>query len=141
MYDQIKKCLITQMPVPSQVILHNTISRGKNLRSIVNKILIQINAKLGGEPWAVSDMPFTNKPTMVIGYDVFHKPKANSYLAFCATVNRNFNKYWSSYIQQKQYQEIADKLTKVMGEALEAFKKTNGIYPSNIIIYRDGVGE
>lgn len=91
MYDQIKKCLITQMPVPSQVVLHNTISRGKNLRSIVNKILIQMNAKLGGQPWAVSDMPFTNKPTMVVGYDVFHKPNSNSYLAFCATTNRNFN--------------------------------------------------
>ena len=85
------------MPVPSQVVLHNTISRGKNLRSIVNKILIQMNAKLGGCPWAISDMPFTNKPTMVIGYDVFHKAKANSYLAFCATVNRNFNQYWSTY--------------------------------------------
>ena len=118
------------MPVPSQVVLHNTISRGKNLRSIVNKILIQMNAKLGGQPWAVSQMPFTNQPTMVVGYDVFHKPKANSYLAFCATVNRNFNQYWSSYIQQREYQEIAEKLQSVMVEALEAFKTSNGVYPS-----------
>ena len=99
MYDQIKKTLLTQMPVPSQVVLQNTISRGKNLRSIVNKILIQMNAKLGGCPWAVSHMPFTNKPTMVVGYDVFHKAKANSYLAYCSTVNRDFNRYWSTYIQ------------------------------------------
>ena len=28
-----------------------------------------------------------------------------------------------------------------MTEALEAFKKTNGVYPSNLIIYRDGVGD
>ena len=90
---------MTQMPVPSQVVLQNTISRGKNLRSIVNKILIQICTKLGGQPWSVSNMPFTNKPTMVVGYDVFHKAKSNSYLAFCATVNRNFNQYWSSYFQ------------------------------------------
>ena len=129
------------MPVPSQVVLHNTISRGKNLRSIVNKILIQINAKLGGEPWAVSGMPFTSKPTMVCGYDVFHKPKANSYLAFCGTVNRNFNQYWSAYIQQREYQEIADKLQSVVSEALDAFKTSNGIYPSQVIFYRDGVGE
>lgn len=28
-----------------------------------------------------------------------------------------------------------------MGEALEAFKKSNGVYPNNVIFYRDGVGE
>ena len=102
-----------------------------------------MNAKLGGQPWAISDMPasFNNKPTMVVGYDVFHKPKANSYLAFCATTNRNFNQYWSSYIQQREYQEIADKLQTVMGEAMDAFKTSNGIYPSQVIFYRDGVGE
>lgn len=76
----------------------NTISRGKNLRSIVNKILIQMNTKMGGEPWSVSDMPFTNMPTMVVGYDVYHKAKGNSYLAFCATTNRNFNVYFSRFI-------------------------------------------
>ena len=119
------------MPVPSQVVLHNTIAKGKNIRSIVNKILIQMNAKLGGQPWAISDMPFTDKPTMVVGYDVFHKPKADSYLAFCATVNRNFNQYWSTWIQHREYQEISDKLQNVMAEALEAFKTSNGgIYPA-----------
>ena len=78
---------------------------------------------------------------MVCGYDVFHKPKANSYLAFCGTVNRNFNQYWSAYIQQREYQEIADKLQSVVSEALDAFKTSNGIYPSQVIFYRDGVGE
>jgi 23S rRNA pseudouridine2604 synthase len=30
---------LTEFPVPSQVVLCNTIAKGKNLRSIVNKIL------------------------------------------------------------------------------------------------------
>jgi aubergine-like protein len=54
-------------------VLASTISKGKNLRSICNKILIQINAKAGGEPWAVSEIPFMTKPTMIVGYDVHHK--------------------------------------------------------------------
>ena len=143
MYDPIKKCLLKIMPVPSQVVLHNTVARGKNLRSIVNKILIQMNAKLGGEPWCVSNQPesFASKPTMVCGYDVFHKAKSNSYLAFCGTVNRSFNRYWSSYIQQREYQEIAEQLQNVMSEALDGFKKLNGIYPKQLVFYRDGVGE
>jgi hypothetical protein len=67
------------------VVLSNTISRGKGVRSIVNKILIQINAKLNSEPWGISDLPLFNVPTMIIGYDVHHKHGKNSLLAFCAT--------------------------------------------------------
>jgi hypothetical protein len=40
LYDDIKRFLLQEFPVPSQVVLCNTISKGKNLRSIVNKILI-----------------------------------------------------------------------------------------------------
>ena len=110
LYNEVKTLLFKVMPVPSQVVLQNTISRGKNVRSIVTKILIQMNSKIGGEPWAISDMPFTNMPTMIVGYDVYHKMKAKSYLAYCATTNRNFTTYWTSYMQQAEYQEIADKL-------------------------------
>lgn len=39
-YSDIKKLLISSIPVPSQVVLSSTIARGKNLRSICNKILI-----------------------------------------------------------------------------------------------------
>jgi aubergine len=99
-YEGIKKLLMTERPVPSQVILSNTISRGKNLRSICNKILIQINAKIGGEPWALSDMPLMNKPCMIIGYDVFHKRGKHSQLALCATVSRTGTKYWSKSVEQ-----------------------------------------
>ena len=42
------------------------------MRSIVNKILIQINAKIGGVPWAVDKLPLLNVPAMVCGMDVFH---------------------------------------------------------------------
>jgi len=39
-YDDVKKFLLTEFPIPSQVVLTSTIQRGKNLRSIVSKILI-----------------------------------------------------------------------------------------------------
>jgi putative heme iron utilization protein len=39
-YDEVKRFLLAEFPIPSQVVLCNTISRGKNLRSIINKILI-----------------------------------------------------------------------------------------------------
>jgi hypothetical protein len=40
LYDDLKRLLITDIPVPSQVVICNTIAKGKNVRSICNKILI-----------------------------------------------------------------------------------------------------
>ena len=90
LYDDLKRLLLKDLPVPSQVVLANTISRGKNVRSICSKILIQICAKVGGEPWAISDMPFFDKPAMVCGIDVYHKigNGTKSILAFCASMNK-----------------------------------------------------
>lgn len=31
-----------------------------------------MNAKVGGIPWSIDKIPYFNKPTMVIGYDVHH---------------------------------------------------------------------
>lgn len=56
-YDEVKKFLLTEFAVPSQVVLTSTIQKGKNLRSIMNKVLIQINAKIGGIPWTVDALP------------------------------------------------------------------------------------
>ena len=32
-----------------------------------------MNAKIGGVPWSVGDLPYFNIPTMLVGYDVHHK--------------------------------------------------------------------
>lgn len=41
------------MPVASQVIMSRTISRGDKLKSITEKIALQITCKLGGALWAL----------------------------------------------------------------------------------------
>ena len=56
--------------------------------SIICKIIIQIQAKLGGVPWAfeIEDLDvFKKEPTMVIGYDRF-----DSIVSVCATMDRNY---------------------------------------------------
>ncbi len=40
LYDEIKRMLLEEIPIVSQVVLVGTIRAGKNLRSIVAKILI-----------------------------------------------------------------------------------------------------
>lgn len=145
LYDDIKRFLLAEFPVPSQVVLCNTISKGKNLRSIVNKILIQITAKIGGIPWTVDALPFMEKPTMICGMDVFHSTSLGkkSVLALTASINVSATKYFSSCVVQGELgEEAANSLQNGMTKALEAFKKANnGAYPERMIFYRDGVGE
>jgi aubergine len=94
------------------VVLSNTISRGKNVRSICNKILIQICAKIGGEPWAISDMPFFDKPTMICGIDVYNKVgnSSRSIMAFTASINQRATKFWSCVKIQEDGQEFSNTL-------------------------------
>jgi aubergine-like protein len=85
LYDDVKKFLLTEFPVPSQVVLVGTIAKGKNLRSIVSKVLIQMNAKVGGIPWAV---------------DGFHSTALGkkSVLALTASMNQSATTYWSTSV-------------------------------------------
>lgn len=144
LYDDIKRFLLTEYPIPSQVVLAQTISRGKNLRSIISKVLIQMCAKLGGIPWAVDNLPFMDKPTMICGLDVFHATNLGkkSVLALSASMNNSATTYWStSVVQDDVGQEASNTLCIGMASACEAFKRANGAYPAQIIFYRDGVGE
>ena len=58
-----KKCCI-EKPIPSQVMTATVLGKPKGLMSVATKVALQMNCKLGGEPWAVK-IPLKN--TMVIG--------------------------------------------------------------------------
>ncbi|CAK75192.1 unnamed protein product (macronuclear) [Paramecium tetraurelia] len=136
-----KACKVISMATfgcASQVIVEKTLQR--NTRSIVNKILIQLNAKIGGTPWALDGMPdmFTNQPTMICGVDIFTKAGRKSQLAFCSTINRQFSRYYSQVITSG---EFCSHLQLCLKAALLAFKQELSVYPKNVIIYRDGVGD
>ena len=143
LYDDLKRFFTTERPIPNQVVLTSTANSEKGLRSICNKILSQICAKMGGVPWNVNKLPFSNKPTMIVGIDVFHKINSGkrSVLAFTATMNRFFSQYWSTVRIHEEGQEIGTQLQSALFEALEEFKKVNNCYPASVIVYRDGVSE
>ena len=48
-YAAVKKLCCLEMPIASQVINSKTISNEKRLTSVVQKVALQINCKLGGE--------------------------------------------------------------------------------------------
>lgn len=80
---------------------------------------------------------------MVCGMDIFHKQGtgSKSILAFTASLNQTVTRYWSSAKVQDEGQEISNTLQQIVSEALTEFKAKNGVFPMQMVIYRDGVGD
>jgi aubergine-like protein len=141
LYDDLKRLTFTTFPVPNQVILSATLKKEKGLRSVINKVIIQINAKVGGIPWALDQLPFKSEICMVVGIDMFKKQGDFSVLGYCATMDSTFGKYGSF---PKIINRPGDELTRIKEcteQALEQFKADNKVYPSVIVVFRDGVSD
>lgn len=139
-YSAIKKVCCVEAPVPSQVIVAKTISRPDKLRSVVQKIALQINCKLGGELWAVK-IPF-NK-LMVVGIDSYHDATKGkqSVGGFVASTNRLCTRWYSKVCFQRPGQELVHGLQICLTSALRKFHEENHFLPEKIVIFRDGVGD
>ena len=51
-YDAIKRICCIENSIPSQVVTSNVLN-GQKAKSVITKIAIQMNCKLGGEIWGV----------------------------------------------------------------------------------------
>uniref|UniRef100_A0A803V4Y4 Piwi-like protein 2 n=1 Tax=Ficedula albicollis TaxID=59894 RepID=A0A803V4Y4_FICAL len=140
-YGAIKKLCCVQSPVPSQVINAQSLTGhpGK-IRSVVQKVLLQINCKLGGQLWGV-DIPL--KQLMVVGMDVHHSRSQGmrSVIGFVASMNHILTKWYSRVVFQMPHQEIADSLRLCLSQALKRFYELNHSLPMKIVVYRDGVSD
>ncbi|XP_026756481.2 piwi-like protein Ago3 [Galleria mellonella] len=139
-YAAIKKICCADNPIPSQVINARTIMNQQKVRSVTQKILLQINCKLGGTLWNIA-IPY--KTAMVIGIDSYHDVgrKRRSVCSFVASYNQTMTHWYSKAVFQEQGQEIVDSLKSCLVDALKHYLRTNGKFPDRIIIYRDGVGD
>ena len=126
--------------VPSQVVLSKTLSKKQSLMSVVTKVCIQLNCKLGGEAWTL-EVPLKN--IMVVGIDSYHDSakKGQSVGALVASMNGTLTKYYSRCVFQHTHQELLDGLKVCLQAAIRQYYEINKQPPSRIIIYRDGVGD
>ena len=139
-YDKIKRMLINYLPVPSQMIISKTIGAGKNLRSIITKLYVQLCAKIGGIPWAIDNLPFSDKPSMVVGIDVYNKAALKTTIfSMVATMNPTFSAYWSNSSFSTAEHDLKEFLGDNIQKAIENFKRVNNILPVNIIVFREGI--
>ena len=113
-----------------------------NLAKATN-ILRQINSKAGGDLYNLKfPEELHNKRTMLIGIDVCHAGP-QSIVGFSASINCEMSQYFSDYLIQKKGKEIVeDNMCKLITQAIVEFAKNNHKeYPTNFVIYRDGVGD
>ena len=140
-YDAVKRICCLEFPVPSQVVTSAIIDDVRKRRSVVTKVAIQMNCKLGGELWTTM-IPMKN--VMICGIDTYHdsEKKNASVCAFVATTNENKSKYFSRATIQSTHQELSNNLTITVKSACEFYRKiNNGQLPEKIIIYRDGISD
>ncbi|XP_075148172.1 argonaute 3 [Haematobia irritans] len=139
-YNAIKKICCAEMPVPSQVVNSRTLANDAKNRSIVQKIMLQMNCKLGGSLWSVK-IPF--RSVMICGIDSYHDPaqKGNSVAAFVGSLNDSYTKWFSKAVMQTKREEIVGGLCSSFIAALKAYQIENQRFPDSVIIYRDGVGD
>ena len=140
-YSAVKRVCCVEMPVASQVIMSRTISRGDKLKSITEKIALQVNCKLGGALWALA-IPMDN--CMICGIDVYHAGNGQSkgsVAGFVASLDKLLTIWHSKICIQGKRQEIVDMLQMCLISAVKAYHRHNTRYPDRIIIYRDGVSD
>ncbi|XP_044317447.1 protein argonaute-3 isoform X2 [Drosophila rhopaloa] len=139
-YSAIKKICCSELPIPSQVVNAKTLLNDQKNRSVVQKIVLQMNCKIGGSLWTVK-IPFKN--VMVCGIDSYHDPsnRGNSVAAFVASMNSSYTQWFSKAVFQTKSEEIVNGLTASFEIALQIYLKRNGYLPENVIIYRDGIGD
>ncbi|XP_033230156.1 piwi-like protein Siwi isoform X2 [Belonocnema kinseyi] len=140
-YSAIKKKCCVDRPVLSQVVLTKTImAKGRPNLTAATKIAIQMNCKLGGAGWTV-EIPSGN--IMVAGFDVCHDKtvKGRDFGALVASLDKNFSRYFSSVSAHASGEELSNDLGVSMCKAVQKYQELNGVLPSAIIFYRDGVGE
>uniref|UniRef100_A0A1B0CSE4 Uncharacterized protein n=2 Tax=Lutzomyia longipalpis TaxID=7200 RepID=A0A1B0CSE4_LUTLO len=142
LYAAVKKVCCYQNPVPSQVIMARTLgqSNESKVRSIVMKILLQMNCKVGGTLWSIN-IPMGG--TMICGVDAYHDPaqRSASVTGFVASSNSTFTRWYSTAIIQNIREEVSRSLGLAIKEALIAYRQGNGCLPERIVIFRDGIGD
>jgi len=139
-YSVVKKKCCIDKPIPSQVMTATVLGKPKGLMSVATKVALQMNCKLGGEPWSVN-IPLKN--TMVIGYDTYHDSvqKNKSVGALVASINGTFTKFVSTAEFHSSPTEMTDRMCPMVLKALRRYNEQNTIVPERVIMYRDGVGD
>lgn len=141
-YGAVKKRCAIDYGIPSQCFLAKHMNNPKGLMSVCSKLVMQMNAKQGGEPWGIKT-PLKN--IMILGYDVHHAGPGGgggmSIGAMTATFNASLGRCYSTVAKLPSREEVATCVGQMFEKCLKAYLERNNVLPDRIMMFRDGVGE
>jgi aubergine-like protein len=144
LYAKLKKHSICKNGYVSQVVKTRSI-RKKGALSVCSKILLQINAKLGGISYKINlTKEVKDRKLMVLGVDSSHIKGKRTGVAMVASINDSFSDFYNKeeIINEENKAQLKFCVSAFIEEAIEEFKKVKvnkGEKPKGIIIYRQGV--
>ena len=145
LYRRLKIHSLCKNGYVSQVIKVRSINNPKRAMSVCSKILLQINAKLGGTSYKINlNKEIKDRRLMVIGVDSSHIKGMRTGVAMVASVNENFTDFYNKeeIIKEENKAQLKFCVSSFIEEAIEQFKKekgNKGEKPKGIVIYRQGV--
>ena len=132
-YDQIKTYLLSKEGIPSQIILEKTATKQNGLRSVFNKIIVQMCSKVGGTPWIIDNMPMRQTPLMIMSYSINSKNVISS----VGTCDNNFSVY-NNFECKFTIETKNEELERMFIDLIKKFIRKNNICPKKVIIFREG---
>ena len=141
-YTELKRNSLCKNGYVSQVIKAESI-KTKGVMNVCSKILLQINAKLGGISYkSIQDKSIKEKKLMVIGVESSHINGKGTGVAMVATINDSFTNFFNKETiieEENNKEQLQYNINDFIEKAIEVYEKENKEYPKGIIIYRQGV--
>ena len=141
-YPELKKHSLCTNGYVSQVVKAKSIQK-KGAMSVCSKILLQINAKLGGISYkTIQDKSIIDRKLMVVGVDSSHIKGKGTGVAMVATINNSFTNFFNKeeiIEEENNKEQLQYCISSFIEKAIEVYKKENKESPKGIIIYRQGV--
>ena len=142
LYNDLKKHSLCKNGYVSQIVKAKSL-KSKGMMSICSKILLQINAKLGGVSYkTIIEKPIKERKLMVVGVDSSHFMKKTG-VAMVSTIDDSFADFYNKeqIIIEDKIEQFQFCVSTFIEEAIPIYEKNNGEKPKNIIIYRQGVSD
>ena len=142
-YKDLKKHSLCKNGYVSQVVKAKSMQKKGGVMSVCSKILLQINAKLGGISYkTLQDKTVNDRKIMVVGVDSSHIKGHGTGVAMVATINDTFTNFFNKeeiIKEENNKEQLQYYVSSFIEKAIEVYKKENKEPPKNIIIYRQGV--
>jgi eukaryotic translation initiation factor 2C len=144
-YEEVKRRTETETKTITQCLLEKNVEK-LTKPPFVGNLLLKINSKLGGVNSILTNYgPVLKEPTLVLGVDVNHPGigdlNSPSIVAIVGSMNASMTQYKTIIKQQDRRQEIVTGFKEDIREMLRAFYAISKVKPTQIVVFRDGVGD